>query len=170
MEQPARSLPLETRHPLELLPPRGSVNGGDGFRDTTRERRSSSFCDCDLALDGNGILLDRAEVSKRRPCGGLHTDGDPSYKDSEFETDSSNSVWAPLRQSVAGGRKQLRLLRHSQDAPRGGDGVGVGRVDGGGVVGELPAGAAWKKHGGRGSASCLRAAKGSLCHDRVNVA
>jgi hypothetical protein len=30
-------LPLETRHPLELLPPRGGVNGGDGFRDTTGE-------------------------------------------------------------------------------------------------------------------------------------
>jgi YD repeat-containing protein len=28
-------LSLETRNPLELLPPRGSVNGGDGFRDTT---------------------------------------------------------------------------------------------------------------------------------------
>jgi len=31
-------LPLETRHPLELLPPRGSVNGRDGFRDTTGSR------------------------------------------------------------------------------------------------------------------------------------
>jgi hypothetical protein len=64
-------------------------------REKERAEELEFTCDCGLALNGNGILLDRAEVSKRRPCGGLHTDGDPSYKDSEFETDSSNSVWAP---------------------------------------------------------------------------